>query len=470
MVIKLRHLRDLWGDPNGIDQSGLNFNDPVGPICTDSRKLSKGCLFIALQGELYDGHDFLDQVVKSKPQAVVIKRKFINKIPHGIPCWAVDGTLTAYQQIGLLHRSHLNIPVVAVTGSTGKTTTRQLIKASLKSLGNVVSSVNNNNNDVGVPLTLLSANSSHSALVVEMGMRGLGEIERLSKFSNPDVAVITNIGSAHIGLLGSYENIAKAKCEITSFLRPTGLVVIPAYDPLLERQLFSQWHGRVIRVSIEDQLPLHTTNIALLNNQQLPDADLVGKVLLDDGLLILEGETYQLPLEGRHNAMNFLLAIAVARELGVDLSNLKQLTVDLPKGRHNYIKIGDITYIDETYNASPEAVHASLDLLARIKGRHFAVLGKMFELGEESLNLHIDVAKHVVNLGLDGLVIVADGKEALEMAKVAHSIKNLAVVSKAEEAYIPLNKWLLPGDFVLLKGSRAVELDRLLHYLKIKDS
>ena len=195
-----------------------------------------------------------------------------------------------------------------------------------------------------------------------------------------------------------------------------------------------------------------------------------GKVLLDDGLLILEGETYQLPLEGRHNAMNFLLAIAVARELGVDLSNLKQLTVDLPKGRHNYIKIGDITYIDETYNASPEAVHASLDLLARIKGRHFAVLGKMFELGEESLNLHIDVAKHVVNLGLDGLVIVADGKEALEMAKVAHSIKNLAVVSKAEEAYIPLNKWLLPGDFVLLKGSRAVELDRLLHYLKIKDS
>ena len=462
MVLALSHLTQLWGDPFSSGQSESNLDIPVGPICTDSRKFSEGCFYVPLQGQNFDGHNFLPQVVELGAQAAVVARASKIKIPSGLIYWIVDDTLHAYQQLGFLHRTHLNIPVVAVTGSTGKTTTRELIKASLGSLGNIVASADNNNNEVGVPLTLLKADSFDKAIVVEMGMRGLGQIEQLSKYTQPDIAVITNIGSAHIGLLGSRRNIAKAKCEITSSLKPTGLVVVPAGDSLLEKELSKIWKGRVLRVSLEEEgsdQPLNEKDSPLLN---LPKPDIKGNVLLGKGQLLLEGIEYNLPLEGRHNAINFLLAIAVARELGVDASTLKQLNVSLPLGRQTFVKLGDITFIDETYNASPEAVHASLNLLASRSGRHFAVLGKMLELGEHSVALHREIAEYALRLGLDGLVIVADGAEAEAMAAAAISIKFLAITSSPEEALNPLLEWLRPGDFVLLKASRGIALERLL--------
>ena len=463
MVLTLRHLCSLWGYPYASDHSDFNLDDPIGPVCTDSRKVSKGCFFVPLQGEKYDGHSFLNEVAKVDPQAALVSSTSSVEIPKGLIYWLGDNTLTAYQQLGLLHRNQLQIPVVAVTGSTGKTTTRELIKTSLTSLGEIVASEGNNNNDIGVPLTLLSADASNGAIVVEMGMRGLHQIERLSRYTHPDIAVITNIGSAHIGLLGSYQNIARAKCEITSFLKPNGLVVIPAGVQLLENELLNNWKGRVLRVALEESGCQAKNND--IEPYKFPVPDLIGTALLDKGVLILEGDTYQLPLEGRHNALNFLLAIAVARELGVHLSTLRHLKTDLPSGRQNYLKISGITYIDETYNASPEAVYASLNLLVTKPGRHFAVLGKMFELGEQSLPLHNKIANEVVKLGLDGLVVVADGPEANEMARVAKALKHLAIVSSPEEALEPLKNWLTPGDYVLLKASRAVALERLIHLI-----
>ena len=470
MVLTLRHLRDLWGDPNFCGCTDLNLDEPLGPVCTDSRKLTKGSLYIPLQGDNFDGHNFLHEVAQRDPQATIVSKTACVDIPSGLIYWIVDDTLKAYQQLALLHRNLLDIPVVAVTGSTGKTTTRELIKASLLSLGNIVASVDNNNNDIGVPLTLLSADKTHKALVVEMGMRGLGQIHRLSRYTEPDIAVITNIGSAHIGLLGTRQNIAKAKCEVTSFLKPAGLVVIPAGEPLLESELKKKWNGRVLRVALQDQASLPVSNYNDLYSQGLPNADLIGDVLLDQCILNLDGQSYQLPLEGRHNALNFLFAIAVARELGVGLSNLKQIKTSLPAGRHKCIKIAGINYIDETYNASPESVIASLNLLVTKPGRHFAVLGRMFELGEQSMALHKKVANHVAALELDGLVIVADGPEANEMVKEAKSINNLAVVSSPEDAVVPLNNWLVSGDNVLFKGSRAVALERLLRLLRVRET
>jgi UDP-N-acetylmuramoyl-tripeptide--D-alanyl-D-alanine ligase len=424
----------------------------VGPICTDSRQLAAGQLFVPLVGERFDGHRFLDQAAALGAQAALVQRERAAAVPPGLLHWLVDDTLAAYQHLGLLHRRSLKAPVVAVTGSAGKTTTRELIRAALASLGPVVASSGNENNDIGVPLTLLKAGSESAAVVVEMGMRGLGEIDRLSRTAEPDVAVITNIGTAHIGRLGSREAIATAKCEITSQLNPAGVVVIPAGDPLLESALAQVWTGSVVRVALQD-------------DPGASSADLLGDWDDQRPSLLVNGRTLQLPLEGRHNARNLLLAVAVARHLGIALSELEQLTVAVPGGRNRRLQQGGLTVLDETYNASPEAVLAALDLLAAQPGRRFAVLGSMLELGESSVELHRRVAERAVERGLDGLVVVSGGAEAQAMAEAAAALPRLVVVDTPEQAADPLASWLRSGDVVLLKASRGVALERLLPLL-----
>jgi UDP-N-acetylmuramoyl-tripeptide--D-alanyl-D-alanine ligase len=285
-------------------------------------------------------------------------------------------------------------------------------------------------------------------------MRGLGEIERLSVCAEPDVAVITNIGTAHIGRLGSREAIGQAKCEITSRLKPDGLLVIPAGDPLLEAAVAKVWQGRICRIALHDE-----------PGQER--ADLLGRYDGAAGVLELEGERLRLPLAGRHNARNLLLAVAVARELGVALPALRELEVVVSDGRNRRLQLGGLTVLDETYNASPEAVLAALDLLANQEGgRRFAVLGTMLELGEQSEALHRQVAERARERGLDGLVVVAAGAEAAVMAEAAAGLPRLAVVASPEEAAAPLAEWLAAGDVLLLKASRGVALERLLPLLE----
>ena len=449
--MQLRSLIDRWGAPRGPVLQ-LDPEAAVGPICTDSRQLAAGQLFVPLVGERFDGHRFLDQAAALGAQAALVQRERAAAVPPGLLHWLVDDTLAAYQHLGLLHRRSLKAPVVAVTGSAGKTTTRELIRAALASLGPVVASSGNENNDIGVPLTLLKAGSESAAVVVEMGMRGLGEIDRLSRTAEPDVAVITNIGTAHIGRLGSREAIATAKCEITSQLNPAGVVVIPAGDPLLESALAQVWTGSVVRVALQD-------------DPGSSSADLLGDWDDQRSCLQVNGRTLQLPLEGRHNARNLLLAVAVARHLGIALSELEQLIVAVPGGRNRRLQQGGLTVLDETYNASPEAVLAALDLLAAQPGRRFAVLGSMLELGESSVELHRRVAERAVERGLDGLVVVSGGAEAQAMAEAAAVLPRLAVVDTPEQAADPLASWLRSGDVVLLKASRGVALERLLPLL-----
>ncbi len=465
MVLRLSQLIELWGAPSHAHAVAFDLEQPIGPICTDSRQLKKGSFFVPLMGEHFNAHAFLPQALELGAQATVVARDDTHPVPEDLPHWIVDDTLAAYQQLGLLNRLQLNVPVIAVTGSAGKTTTRELIRSALAPHGEVLASAANNNNDVGVPLTLLQAHSTHGAVVVEMGMRGIGEIERLSCCTQPDVAVITNIGSAHIGRLGSRASIASAKCEITAGLKAKGLVVIPAGDSLLEDALGRIWKGRVVRVAIESDSALASLEHEADMPGLLPAADLVGRVDLAKGELLLEGEVYTLPLEGMHNACNLMLAIAVARELQVPKESLAHLKVEVPGSRNRRLKVGNLTVLDETYNASPEAVQAALDLLASQPGRHFAVLGTMLELGEQSLALHRQVAERAVQLGLDGLVIVAAEAEAEVMASAAESLPRLAVVASPEQAAQPLQAWLAAGDVVLLKASRGVALERLLPLL-----
>ena len=446
MTLRIQQLIDLWGEPQG---AVVNPDQPVGTICTDSRQLKAGDFFVPLVGERFDGHRFLEQLPALGGQGAVVSLDWTAPLPSGLLHWRVDDTLAAYQQLALLHRRQLGLPLVAVTGSAGKTTTRELIRAVLAPLGAIQASDGNNNNDIGVPLTVLGAGSDHAALVIEMGMRGPGEIARLSRCTEPDVAVITNIGTAHIGRLGSREAIATAKCEITAALHPQGVVVIPAGDPLLEQALAAVWQGRVLRVRLEDD----------------PDitADLIGAVRNDR--LLLDEASIPLPLDGRHNARNLLLALAVGSHLGVDPASAAQLQVNIPGGRNRRLQQGGLTLLDETYNASPEAVLAALDLLADQPGRRFAVLGTMLELGDRSIELHQQVAARAAALKLDGVVLVDGGDEGQAMANVASGLDRLALVATPDAAAAPLGQWLQAGDVVLLKASRGVALERLIPLL-----
>jgi len=475
MSLQTDALVELWGEPLG------RRPDRIHSVSSDSRSDLKGALFVPLVGERFDGHQFLDAARIGGAAAAVAQRDRLSAErvqalarEGNWALWLVEDTLVALQELARVWRRQSPAAIVAVTGSAGKTTTRELIRAALGSLGEVVASRGNENNDVGAPGTLLRATPQSAALVVEMGMRGLGEIERLSRCAEPDVAVITNIGTAHIGRLGSREAIAQAKCEITAALQPGGLVVIPAGDPLLEQALAAVWSGSVERVALADEIPQLAAST--------PPPTLVGTLLGTEGsegtapslrlsrpgeeALPLEAPPLTLPLDGRHNARNMLLAIATALHLGVNPADLRHLEVQLPGGRSRRLSVGGVCLLDETYNASPEAVLASLELLAAGGGRRYAVLGTMLELGERSLELHGLVARRVQDLGLDGLVIVADGAEGDAMAAAAAGLPRLRRVTTPEAAAEPLLPWLVPGDTVLLKASRGVALERLIPILE----
>ena len=468
MLLPFEPLQQLWGEP--LLAPGSATPESFSNVSTDSRGDLDGALFVPLVGERFDGHSFLAGALAAGAAAAVVQwgrlggDELAELVANGgRPIWLVDDTLVAYQQLALLWRRRLGLPVVAVTGSAGKTTTRELIKAALASLGPVVASSGNENNDVGAPLTLLKADEATAALVVEMGMRGLGEIERLSRCAEPDVAVITNIGTAHIGRLGSREAIGQAKGEITAGLATDGVLVIPAGDPLLEHALARVWGGRVVRVALEDELAGFPAEV--------PAADLVGR-LEGPRLNLVGGLSLRLPLEGRHNARNLLLAVAVAQDLGVPAAALEHLTVELPGGRARRWRLGGVELLDETYNASPEAVLAALELLAgnatdaEAGGRRYAVLGTMLELGERSLELHAQVAARARELGLDGLLIVAAGAEAQAMETAAAGLPRLRRAASPEAAAAVLLEWLQPGDRVLLKASRGVALESAIPLLE----
>lgn len=430
-----------------------SLRSPGRGISTDSRRLRPGELFLALRGESFDGHDYLTAAAARGACAAIVDAPAAPRHPP-LPLLPVADTHQAHQNLARAWRRHLGLPLVAVTGSAGKTTTRELVKALLAPLGIIHASQENENNGIGVPRTILTADETVAAMVVEMAMRGPGEIAELSRCAEPDLAVITNIGSAHIGRLGSREAIASAKCEITTALSSTGLVVVPAGDRLLEASLAASWQGPVHRVALRgDAFP-----------SDLPPADRYGQ--LKGNELRLGGHCWRLPLPGTHQARNLMLALACAEYLGAMPENRHLEQVRLPGGRARQLLLGPITLWDETYNASPEAVLATTDMVAEQPGRHFAVLGPMLELGSFGQDWHQRIGRHVGRRGFDGLVVVDDGP--LGDALVAGAGRTLPVVQVGEPraALDHLLAWLKPGDHLLLKASRGIALERLIPLLQ----
>lgn len=435
-----------------IDAIPVNLSDAVVEtiftgIATDTRTLKPGDLFLALRGEKFDGHDFVGRAIEKGAIAAITERGTGSTL-QDVPQLQVEDTLRAYQQIARWWRDQFDIPVIAVTGSVGKTTTKELIAAVLSTQGNVLKTQANYNNEIGVPKTLLELGPEHDYAVIEMAMRGIGQIAELTQIARPTVSVITNVGTAHIGLLGSEEAIAKAKCELLAEMPSTGVAILNHDNQRLIATAATIWQGQTLTYGLEG-------------------GDLQGK-FVDSQTLEFQGMRFPLPLAGRHNALNYLAALGVAKLLGVDWAPLTQgLVVELPSGRsQRYDLPNDIVILDETYNAGLESMIAALHLLAQTPGkRHIAVLGTMKELGERSPEFHRQVGETARELNLDALLVLVDDSEAEAIATGATPLQAECFFSH-DTVVKRLQEMVESGDRLLFKASRSVGLDRVVNQFR----
>ncbi len=456
MDLSLLELKDVLGDIKNLGEWGidsLTFKN----ISIDSRTCSKNDLFIAIKGKNFDGHSFLSEVLNKGVKSVVIKEGMQTSLPSNYPCWVVNDTLEAFQKLTLLKRKKLNIPLVAITGSVGKTTTKEMIGEVLKKLGKIKLSHANFNNEIGVGLTILATDIEDKVLVIEMGMRGLGQIENLSKYSEPDIAVITKIGTAHIGLLGSKKNITYAKCEICRFLNPKGVVIIPANDPLLEETLKEYWKGRVIKVEL----------LNIENQKEIfkKDDNLRGFYNPSNKTILIEENTFVISFEGFHNASNFLYAYAVAKELGIEFSSFNKFDFASLSGRNKILKSVKTTIYDESYNASPESVKACIKNLLEKPRNQFFIFGSMEELGEESEKYHKEIFNLINNSDIQKCLFICDREKEKIYSNYLKDKKKFLVLNNIKDVPKEINKSTKKGDSILIKGSRCWHLEKIIELI-----
>ena len=422
-------------------------------ISIDSRTILSCELFIAIKGTNFDGHNFLNEVIKKGGKAVVIKDGMQNLLPNKFPFWTVPDTLEAFQKLALFKRRKLNIPVVGITGSVGKTTTKEMMGEVLKQLGKIKLSQLNFNNEIGVGLTILDSDLKDKTLVLEMGMRGLGQIENLSKFSEPDIAVITNIGSSHIGILGSKENITNAKCEITKHLNPKGVVIIPANDLLLEETLKKNWNGRIIKVELIDRNQ---------KAQSIKKSNLQGFFNRSNNSVMIEGKIFEISFQGFHNAFNFLFVYAVAKEFGIEFKKTNKFNFVSLNGRNKILKSNKTTIYDETYNASPESVKACIDNLLDNPNNHFLIFGSMQELGNKSKKYHKYLFDFINRSDIKKCIFICDKNEEIYYEDYLKKSTKFLFLNEINKVGETINKYTKKGDFILIKGSRCWKLEKVI--------
>ncbi|MBE9165988.1 UDP-N-acetylmuramoyl-tripeptide--D-alanyl-D-alanine ligase [Pleurocapsales cyanobacterium LEGE 06147] len=426
----------------------IDLTTSITGITTDTRNLKPGELFVALEGEKFDGHNFAPTAIAKGAVALIVSRQLSLNSARTIPQLIVPDTLQAYQTIARWWRDRFTIPVIGITGSVGKTTTKELIAALLSFRGRVLKTQANYNNEIGVPKTLLELDQEDDYAVIEMAMRAAGEIALLTEITQPTIGVITNVGTAHIGRLGSIEAIARAKCELLARMPGSSIAVLNHDNQLLMDTAATVWQGETITYGLQG-------------------GDVRGE-LIDPNTLRIEGKNFPLPLSGCHNAINYLAAIAVAKVLEIDITPLTEgLTVELPQGRsRRYALPDDIVILDETYNAGLESMLASLQLLKETPGkRHIAVLGTMKELGEHSAQFHYQVGEKVKQLDIDRLFVLVDEPETEAIAAGAGGIAT-ECFSDREDLLNSLQEVVRQGDRLLFKASNSVGLNRVVEQFR----
>lgn len=431
-------------------------------ITTDSRQVKRGALFCALAGEHFDGHDYVRVAFrKGAAGALIQKRRRVHAPQRG---WllTVDDTLHALGAVAAKWRSHFAIPLIAVTGSNGKTTTKEMIAALLSTHYRVLKTEYNYNNLIGLPWTLFRMTNRHQAAVVELGMNAPGEISRLAQIAQAQVAVITNVARAHLEGVGSLAGVARAKAEILQHLPPDGLAVLNADD------------ARVMKMAQQSPAPVRTYGFGA-------DAEIRGHHYKSD---LLKGCHFQvrigsnhvdvhLDLPGRHNVLNALAAIAVADHFNIPHRSWTRglRHIQLPYGRMTRTRLPNgALLINDSYNANPDSVREALKQLANLKTkqRKIVVLGTMLELGAHSVRAHREIGRAAVAAGTDLLFAVGPWSDhIIRGARNGHfSSKQIYHCETAQAAGSILSDMVQRGDVILLKGSRDIHLESIIEDLQ----
>jgi len=415
-------------------------------VTTDSRDVRAGDLFVALRGDRFDGHDFVAGAAREGAVGVVVERELDAGSAARL---RVGDALVALQVAAQAWRKRHAIPVVAVTGSNGKTTTKQLLASVFAARGDVLATRGNLNNHIGLPLTLLELRDAHRTAVIEMGANHAGEIARLTELTQPDVGVITQAGDAHLEGFGSREGVARAKGELFSGLHDGGIAVINADDAYADL-----WRGlaRGQQLSFGIELPADVSARRI----ESVDAGSTFQLSIPGG-----DAQVKLPLPGRHNVMNALAAAACGAALGLDAEVIAEGLgrVESAQGRVVWkTTLQGARLIDDSYNANPTSLKAGLDLLAQQKGARWAVLGGMAELGASSPSLHEQCGRHARDLGIERLFVLGPAGE--------HYARGFGRATERYDDAEALGRALardLGGDaIVLVKGSRSARMERIV--------
>lgn len=431
-------------------------------VTTDSRAVQPGELFVALVGDKFDGHDYCAKAVELGARGVVISHD-IEALPDNVAVFKVENTLAAYQEIARAYRRKFaGLKVFAITGSNGKTSTKDLLAACLSAKYKVVKTQGNFNNEIGLPKTLLSIEPDTDIAVVEMGMRGLGQIAELCDIAEPDSGLITNVGETHMELLGSMENIGKAKAEIVEKLPAEGFAILNGDNEYVLKAA-EKTNAKVVYFGLSDKCDYcgsDITTTALGTNFTCTEKA-TGKAV-----------QVRLQLIGEHNVYNALSAIAGAACYGISLEDSAKAlaTARLTGSRQEIIYIGDITFINDAYNASPASMEAALKTLAEAKkaaknARSIAVLADMLELGAISEDAHRRVGSWAVEYGTD--LVLTYGDEAAYISDQVEKLGGKAMhFANRQEASDKLRQLADAGDIILLKGSNSMQVGKMLELFK----
>ncbi len=440
----LREITDAVG--GSFHGDAALFEATVADIVIDSRLATAGALYIPIKGERFDGHDFIDAAIDNGALCVLSARALDNR-----PYILVSDTLLALQQVAGHYRDKFDIPVVGITGSVGKTSTKEMIASVLSSKFSVLKNVGSFNNQTGVPLTLLRLDEAHEVAVVEMGTNHFGEIAALTKIVKPLLCVFTNIGVAHIEFFGSREGILQGKCEMLAGMQSGGSVIVNGDDDMLVRI------PDAMRFGFGEGCELRATNVI--------DRGLDGMTF--DAIWHDESVHVNVPSPGRHSVSNALAAMAVGLKLGMHLKELAEgvEAFAAPAGRMNIRRTDTLTVLDDSYNANPNSVMAAIDVLEKVQGRRVCVLGDMLELGAQSDEFHEVAGMYAAIHGIDLIVCVGPNSEQTFMG--AHALApSRARYFETQETLLDILPLLVRDhDTILVKASRGMHLEKTVEML-----
>lgn len=432
---------------------------PVHSVCTDSRKVQGGDIFFALSGERFDGHDFIGEVLK-KAAAVVVARGRVPAQPGNCAVVVVEDPRQALGRLAAEYRRQFNLPVIAVGGSNGKTTTKELISAVLRQQLPTLWSEASFNNDVGVPLTLLRLSATHRAAVLEAGTNHPGELEPLVRIIQPGFGVITSIGREHLEFFGDLSGVVSEEAWIGELLPATGKLFVHADDEWV-RHIRTRTKAAVLTVGLQDSHDWQARGLR-------PDKQ--GLTFSVEGPAVEFNGQYRVNLVGRHQALNAVMAIALGAELGLRREQIEEGLAECKPARMRLQvwEVNGVRVLDDAYNANADSMLAALRTLQDMpcKGRRLAVLGDMAELGHHSEAAHEEVGRRAAEMGVGQLFAV--GKMAPVLARGARGagLARVLEFTDVEAAALAVKQFVRDGDVLLLKASRATRLERISERLR----